>query len=1454
MKCKHRLPSARFFFSALFALTCSLPYISLAYDGNEVPPERIEVTGSFSFGVGGAPTQDINCIGTAVEVVNDCVEQTVNDYLVAIDRDENIFDRAEWERNNLWRSGAMPPICFIHTPSGNSGCLVGTFYEGTVVPICPSGYTADKITVKPSPDPSTWIFTGIRTCIAPPDRFVDDYNRGDENCPALVGDPIHVGSGNSVQREVDYREGGLEIVRVHNSKPARTQLDNQDRGFGPQWMLTYHRRLVTEDLVRVLETDASSSWSFQRIQIIRGDGGISYARNRMNADFTDTIDEYWDVRDGTGVELRSLTTGGVLSGFELIGPDGLIEQYNVQGQLVSFSQPGAPGVSLFYDGEGRLATVQHFTGRTLTLNYAPDSDRIDSITNPAGESIAYIYAPDNKLERVDRPGGAFRAYEYTVSGSTGTPLSRITDNLGVVAEWEYGFANRAESSQFAGGIGRVEIDYGPLNGTVRTVTNPLGKETVYDMEVVAGESNVGTVDGVATALCAATTQSSQYDALGYRSGYVDRNGNTSTEIRNERGLIEQLTEAVGTSDERTTTTTWHPSYRLPVNVIRPGQTDTFAYNAAGQLLSQTRTDTQTQTVPYTTTGRTRVWTYTYHANGLVETVDGPRTDVTDVTTYTYDANNDVATIQNALGHTTTILSRDGRGLPLQIEDPNGTITEMVYDLRGNLTSTSVLHPSGDATTQFVYDLADQLVQIVRPNGVTLDYEYDNARRLVAVENNLGERIEYTLDNAGNITTTNIRDAGSAIVSAQSQIFDELSRLRNEIGANGQNYAYSYDANDNLVQQSDDLARTTGRSIDALDRLITLTNPSLDNSGTTYDARGNVLTKTDFGGVTTTYIYDGLDNLIQESSPDMGTTIHVYDDAGNRTQSTDGRGVVKQHSYDALNRLLTTTYPASVTENVSYVYDQGVLGIGRLSSMSDESGTTTYTYDHRGNRLTLSRVDGLITLDQAWTYDLADNVETMSYPSGRIVTYVRDGLGRVSSMTSQLPGEAIETLVSNVTYAPFGPALTWTSGNGVTNTRTLDLDYRMDSVTIAGTVGTLHQLTYGYDTVDNIGSVLDGVNATLDQTFSYDLEDRLETAVSHYGDQTYVYDANGNRTQRTRIVDDGAGGLTTKTQNLTYATGTNRLELRGTKQVLQDGAGNRTSDKDGAKLLSYNHANRQNTWTQDGLLEATYVYNGQGQRTKKTRFKDTGNKNQHFYYDSNGQLLGNLTQKIGGGTAFFDYIWLDDVPLVRIKRNYNVSGVFTTAKTTWLHADHLNTPRIGTDDTQTIVWRWDSDPFGLGGIDSDPDGDGTKHSIPLRFPGQYKDGESGLTYNYFRTYDGSVGRYTQADPIGLLGGLNRFSYAELNPLGKIDPTGENAVGLIILGGVTAIGLYAYYDCIDTCHEQEECRNDDSPGQNLNECIDRCSPFIEFFDTPLDLEHAAAEAAEAIGEFIGEQLLD
>jgi RHS repeat-associated protein len=106
---------------------------------------------------------------------------------------------------------------------------------------------------------------------------------------------------------------------------------------------------------------------------------------------------------------------------------------------------------------------------------------------------------------------------------------------------------------------------------------------------------------------------------------------------------------------------------------------------------------------------------------------------------------------------------------------------------------------------------------------------------------------------------------------------------------------------------------------------------------------------------------------------------------------------------------------------------------------------------------------------------------------------------------------------------------------------------------------------------------------------------------------------------------------------------------------------------------------------------------------------------------------------------------------------------------FVHADHLNAPRVVTNSSNQIRWRWISDPFGQLPPEENPTNLGA-FTLNLRLPGQVYDIESNLHYNYFRDYDPSTGRYVQSDPIGLRGGINTYAYVKSSPLTFIDPDG------------------------------------------------------------------------------------
>ena len=280
-----------------------------------------------------------------------------------------------------------------------------------------------------------------------------------------------------------------------------------------------------------------------------------------------------------------------------------------------------------------------------------------------------------------------------------------------------------------------------------------------------------------------------------------------------------------------------------------------------------------------------------------------------------------------------------------------------------------------------------------------------------------------------------------------------------------------------------------------------------------------------------------------------------------------------------------------------------------------------------------------------------------------------------------------------------------------------------------------------------------------------------------------YDGVGNRL--TRVHDDGSP----VTQTLTYATDSNRLATHDGETVSLDDAGNTLADPAEDLSFAYDDHNRMVEAYVDSVLQASYVYNGQGQRVKK--IEATGAERTIVYhYGLSGELLGETVySEAGAKIGERDYLWLDSLPIAQSEREFSGSTI-TDEAFVYLHGDQLNTPRLATDASGTVVWRWDSDAFGVGEADEDPDSDTEEVNVRLRFPGQYLDEETGLHYNYFRDYDPTTGRYLESDPIGLKGGLNTYGYALGNPVVYSDPTGEFVPAAVVVGVWAYRGYQAY----------------------------------------------------------------
>ena len=108
------------------------------------------------------------------------------------------------------------------------------------------------------------------------------------------------------------------------------------------------------------------------------------------------------------------------------------------------------------------------------------------------------------------------------------------------------------------------------------------------------------------------------------------------------------------------------------------------------------------------------------------------------------------------------------------------------------------------------------------------------------------------------------------------------------------------------------------------------------------------------------------------------------------------------------------------------------------------------------------------------------------------------------------------------------------------------------------------------------------------------------------------------------------------------------------------------------------------------------------------------------------------------------------------------------------------PGFATDLNSTIVWDATYLPFG--GVQTS-----TGANLDLRFPGQWFQSEAGLHQNWMRDYDPTLGRYLQADPLGLVDGASVYGYVTQNPGRYVDPRGEQEVDFFGLGDLTNRGF-------------------------------------------------------------------
>jgi YD repeat-containing protein len=146
------------------------------------------------------------------------------------------------------------------------------------------------------------------------------------------------------------------------------------------------------------------------------------------------------------------------------------------------------------------------------------------------------------------------------------------------------------------------------------------------------------------------------------------------------------------------------------------------------------------------------------------------------------------------------------------------------------------------------------------------------------------------------------------------------------------------------------------------------------------------------------------------------------------------------------------------------------GIGRLTKLSDGTGTTEWLYDIQGRVTQKKQTTGSLIQTVGYAYDSFGRLASMTYPSGKVVGYGYDAAGQIASVT--LNGANIAT---GIVYQPFSAVKTFTFGNASTyaNARAFDLDGRIASYPLGSAFQGL-----GYDLADRLTTFTTATSKTI----------------------------------------------------------------------------------------------------------------------------------------------------------------------------------------------------------------------------------------------------------------------------------------------------------------------------------------------------------------------------------------
>jgi len=632
----------------------------------------------------------------------------------------------------------------------------------------------------------------------------------------------------------------------------------------------------------------------------------------------------------------------------------------------------------------------------------------------------------------------------------------------------------------------------------------------------------------------------EYNSLGKVTRKTDPLGRAAIYNSYANGIdLQEIRQVNGQNTELLRSFTYNTQHQPLTVTDAAGQTTTYTYNAAGQVLTIT-------TPPRAGISENRTTTYTYDTNGYLQTVTGPVTGAT--TTYTYDGYGRIRTAADSESYAVTY-DYDALDRPTKATYPDGTYHQTVY----NRLDPEQLRDRNGNWTHIFNDALRRVVAVRDALGNTTTGQWCTCGSLDKIIDANGNAISWERDLQGRVTKETRADSSFSQYAYEST----TSRVKQRVDRKNQTTTYEYFL-DNLPKQ----VTYTGGSVStptvtyAYDSVYSRLVTASDGTGTTTWAYNPITTTPSLGAGLLATIDGPLSN---------DTIAYTYDERG-RLVGHAVNSVASSWTYDVLGRITTESNPLG-----SFTF--GYVGTtSRLASATYPNGqTTAYTYfDNLGHH----RLQEIKHLTPA-----AAGLSKFNY--------AYDGEGRITSWSQQRDSDPARVL--SLSYDPVGELLTaarapadpsapdrFAYAYDKVGNRTAE---QLDDAVTGGTYNTLNQLV----STQAGGALL----------FRGSLNEPATVTVA--GAPAAV--GPTNTFQGTATVPSGTSNVVVSATDPSGNTRTNTYQVSqsGTgKNLTYDLNGNLTGD--GTRSFEWDIENRLVAVNQ-GTLRSEFTYKGNGERVR-----------------------------------------------------------------------------------------------------------------------------------------------------------------------------------------------------------------------------------------------------------------